>query len=468
MGHTLSENPSDATVAIQAPLHSSRPSPMLTAAVALFVVTRLGMLFVFEPPNSGEVRLYYAYASQGVDAHQTPYRDFPIEYPPLAWWTIAAPRVFQQCWSGGLPQAPEAWPGFAEYRSAWHWLMALADLVSFVTLLLIVHNRRPQLAAWAAFLYVVITAILAPLLYERLDTGLLMLLMLAGYAWTRSLKEPHRPLGWFIAAYALLGLSVGYKLIPLVGIPFVLLVEWHAPRRQMRLAAALLVLAVTIGLPFAIQYTVSGPGVFVLFPQHAARGIQLESLYTNLMLVGSLLGEPVFLSHSHAGYDVCGPLAPAMKTLSTIVLGGFLAGLLAYALLRGSHYRRQNAYLLSVYSIAGVVICSNVLSPQYLLWALPLLLLLAMEILPAAGARMSIAGALLIAVAAMTTWIFPYHYFATASSPHGLVPMDLQQPIVPYSMAFTVLAVRNLTYLAVIVWIGMALFRGWRTEGQVV
>ena len=68
----------------------------------------------------------------------------------------------------------------------------------------------------------------------------------------------------------------------------------------------------------------------------------------------------------------------------------------------------QSAGRLSFFLLCNrcAVIFSNVLSPQYFVWAFPLLLLSAVEIFPAGRVLPWILGALLVAVAATTTWFF--------------------------------------------------------------
>ena len=69
------------------------------------------------------------------------------------------------------------------------------------------------------------------------------------------------------------------------------------------------------------------PGVLGMFKFHAEREMQLESLYSTLMMIGSLFGAPVAIMHSHGAWNLSGNLSHAMKILSTILLLGFLAGL---------------------------------------------------------------------------------------------------------------------------------------------
>jgi hypothetical protein len=432
---------------------------MIALAITLFVLTRFYLLFVLRPQLS-DVPLYFQYAGNAVDLHQTPYMgEFEIEYPPLAWWTISAPRLLDDRRISDPRNPSQVMPVFVDYQRTFRGLMFLFDLASFAVLLLIVRRRRPRLTGWAALVYVIAAALFVHLLYDRLDVGLLMLLMLWAYSWLQSLEDSGRKEAWVAAAYLLLGLSISFKIIPIICVPFLLLAEFYAPRRLSRLTVALTALAAGIGGPFLIQYAVSGSGVFALFKHHAEREIQLESLYSVLMMIAAMFGVPAFVTHSHGAFDLSGDLSHLMKILSEILLFGFLAGMGLWALLRRSRYTRRDAYRFSCYIIAAAVILSNVLSPQYFIWAFGLLMLLALEIMPERRAWPWILGAALLALAALTTWIFPYHYLYTESSPIALVPIPLADHFASSPIACVVLGLRNLIYLAVVIWLGVMLIK---------
>jgi hypothetical protein len=432
---------------------------MIVIAIALFAATRLYILFYLKPQIS-DMREYFIYASKAIDLHKTPYQDdFEIEYPPVAWWTVRTPRLLDERRFTNFDEGWQVSPILIDYTRSFRNQMFVFDLASLAILLFIVWKRRPQLAGWAMLMYTITTAIFAHLLYDRLDVGLLLLMMLWAYCWMRSLKDSGRPIAWTAAAYAMLGLSISYKVIPIICVPFLLLAEFHAPRRATRLTYALLALVGAISIPFVIQYAISGPGVFFLFMHHAEREIQLESLYSTLMMIASLFGKPVFVSHSHGAFNLSGDLSNSMKILSVILMFGFLAGEGLWALLRWSRYSRQNAYRLTCYVIPAAVIFSNVLSPQYFIWAFPLLLLLAVEILPPGQVSTWTLGVLLLAVAAMSTWIFPYHYFTVPSDLNGLIPMQKSDLLAPSPVAYIVLGLRNFTYLGVVLWMGVLLYK---------
>ena len=437
------------------------PKIMIVLAVAAFVLTRFYILFVLRPWLT-DVPLYFQYAAKAVDFHQTPYQGgfevngLSLPYPPLTFWTMCLPRLLddRRIASAGDPQIPLI---YLDYRQIFRGLMFLCDLASFVLILRIIGKRRPSAEGWSAFLYALTTALLGHLLYDRLDAGLLALLMSWAYVWTQSIRESEPSIFSITSAYALIGLGIGYKIVPVFCVPFLLVAELHCAHRWSRLSAALAALAVGVGSPFAVQYAVSGPSVFALFRHHVNRGIQIESLYSTAMMIFAYFGAQISIGHSDGSYILSGDLSQAMKTASIVISFMFLAGMGFWALWRGARYSRRDAYCFSLYAVLGAMILSNALSPQYFIWTFPLLLLLAVEVLPPGRLSVWMLGILMLAVAAWTTWLCPYHYFCSASDPRGLVPI-IGTALSPSPVAYIVLGLRNLTCLGVIAWLGAMLY----------
>jgi hypothetical protein len=217
-------------------------------------------------------------------------------------------------------------------------------------------------------------------------------------------------------------------------------------------------IAAAIG-PFAIQYLVSGPALFSVFTYHSGRGIQIESLYASLMTLAAVFGLEISVNHSHGAYELDGALAPLLKMCSTVALVGFLLAAGLWALAQKSRFTRDDAYRLAAFVPAAAIILANVLSPQYFVWALPLLILVGAEILPESKMPMWIFSAAVMAVAALTTWVFPYHYLQTAGNSLGLLPLGNAADSTPGAVASALVCVRNAIYLTAIVAIGVRLVR---------
>ena len=186
--------------------------------------------------NSGDtdgtdVELYFKYAVRGVDFHEVPYRDFDIEYPPLAYWFVVLPRLVDRA-----PVAPadldkvSECAAFNRYGDCYEAQAVVCDALAFIFLLLLAFRRWPRQVLPIGLIYLACTTFLWPLLFVRLDIGLTLLLMAWAYFWVRSTETAPRA-GWYrVLAYAALGMSISFKLVPVIAIPFLILSELRTPR----------------------------------------------------------------------------------------------------------------------------------------------------------------------------------------------------------------------------------------------
>jgi len=416
-------------------------------AVVLLVLTRLFLLLAFRPDSSDARGLYFEFAAKGVDLGQTPYKDFMVEYPPVAWWAVAAPRWIDPVKLS--PKAPrhEAQRARGRYHRLFRWEMFLCDAASFVLLTAIIRRRRPDLTGIVALSYVVTTTLLAHLLYDRLDAGLLLLILCWGYCWLRSIEPPGQA-GWLAGAYLMLGLSISFKVVPVIVVPFLLLATLHTTTRWRDLAIGIGMLLLGITGPFAIYWPTAGGDTLKFLTFHSNRGLQLESLASSLLIVASWFGLKVEAVHPYGGFDLASSWSAIAKTISNIALFGFLAIAGLKALIEWRNYTPERAYRYALWVIATAVILATVLSPQYFVWALPVILMLAVELLPEGKGGAVVVAISLIVIALLSTWIFPYHYFED----------DLRSSLVELDRpACIVLVVRNLLYFCIVAGLGVLL-----------
>ncbi len=208
----------------QTSARSKTSSKLFAAAIVLFVVTRCYIAFVLTPWIT-DVTLYFDYSARVIDRNRTPYRDFAIEYPPMAWWSICAPRLLDERRLMFDHYSPVNASIRRDYHHAYRLEMALFDVLSFGLFLAIVRRRRPQLAGWAALTYIVTSTILCHVLYDHLDEGTLLFSMLGAYVWIRTLGAGRSRLAWSATAFFFFGLGFSYKIIPLIAVPFLLLAQ---------------------------------------------------------------------------------------------------------------------------------------------------------------------------------------------------------------------------------------------------
>ncbi|HZZ27518.1 MAG TPA: hypothetical protein VFE46_05870, partial [Pirellulales bacterium] len=227
----------------------------LFAGIVLFVASRVYILCIFQAWSSDIENPYFIYAVQVADEHVTPYQgESRIEYPPLAWWAIYIPRLLDSHTTADLQDPRQLKSALAFYKQVFRGIMCACDVGSFLLLLGIVWVRRPQMLPWAAFTYTLLTSILAHLLYDRLDMALLFLVMAWAFCWVHSLEASRRSLAWSIASYAILGLSISFKLIPIICVPVLMIADWYASQRSIRLTVGVAFLLLTACAPFVIQY----------------------------------------------------------------------------------------------------------------------------------------------------------------------------------------------------------------------
>ena len=271
-------------------------------------------------------------ARTGIDRGQIPYRDFEYEYPPLAWWLMATPRLLdsQSHPDEKLP-AEEAQRFLASYFGWFHFLLYLADVVCLVLIYLIA-RRTSRLAEWAIpMAYVLATCAQPHVLYDRLDVGLSMFFLLWAYFWQRSLEPSPAAGRWALASYFSLGLGFSFKLIPIICLPLILLADVRVSRSRRQIATLVLSFAVAGLGPFLIQAMSAGWSILDPFQYHGEREIHVELIWASMMLVARVFGVPAKIAFAHGGSNLMGPWHMALKGVAglSIVASAALLGLWA-------------------------------------------------------------------------------------------------------------------------------------------
>jgi hypothetical protein len=315
----------------------------------------------------GDLFVYGSYKDLMVHG-LVPYRDFPFEYPPGALIPI---------------------------RLA-------GDDVDYLSLMMLGCALVTQLAAWAAggpvagWSMAALPVLAGALVRSHFDL-LPTALALVGLALIVS--RPRR--GAIELGFLVLALGTMTKLWP--GAVAVVAFCWLLGRGERRVAlragAVFVLVVAAIGIPFA---ALGGfPSTMVRF--HLDRPVQIESTAATVLEVtgGSYVtGNPVrpdrFKSN---GLD--GGAAGAVAALSTLALALCAALILRLAARRPT---RDGLVLAALAITLAFVVFSKVLSPQYVVWLLPLAAV-------AAGHGHRLAPAL-VALASLTTQLwFPARYF---------------------------------------------------------
>lgn len=323
---------------------------------------------------------------------QVPYRDFEVEYPPLVLLTFVIPALF------------------SHNLTVYTWLFAAETLAMGLVAMVLVAALASRLGISvkkALIIYTLVLLAIGPLIIGRYDLLPAVFAIAALYFFiTRRDK----------LAWAMLALGAAAKLYPIIIAP--LFAIYYLRHQQFgRLFQGVAVFAgviLVISIPFI---WISPDGFWYTISYHADRGLQSESTYASVLLMGKVLGitqvEGVF---NFGSWNITSPLADTLARVSPYIGVALLAavyGLYARALWRKANIRAAMLSLdpeparqminYSSLAVLAFLLASKVFSPQFLIWLAPLLPLATVP------ARQVWLG-LFVVIGALTQYIYPYHY----------------------------------------------------------
>jgi uncharacterized membrane protein len=310
-----------------------------------------------------------------------PYRDVFVEYPPGAFAVFLPPTAF----------------GAGHYNAAFKTLMALCGVVTILLVALVLG----ELGASARRLWVSVGLLalapvaLGPISLNTYDAWPAMLTVLALYLLLR---------GQDLFAAGVLGLAVSAKVYPLVLVPLAGIYVWRraGPRRVALALAVFAAVMLAVVLPFAAY---DAHGVVSSFRSQAERGLQVESLGASFLLVLDRFGvydAQVVTTTGVAGRNLAGGAADAVALMSLVLEGLAVAAVwVLYARVRDA---RACLPLAFAAALAGFIAFTKVFSPQYLVWLVPLVVLI--------GGAAGVAAVSLTAVALVLAQVWFFHYHA--------------------------------------------------------
>ncbi len=326
-----------------------------------------------------DVHLYGLYADRFLRG-DVPYRDFFVEYPPGAFAVFMPPAV--------LPSGA--------YNAAFKTLMALCGIAALfaVVLVLVTIGARGKRLYAAAALVALSPVAVGPI---SLNTYDLFPAALTAGALAALLRRRD------FLAFGLLGLAVTAKLYPLVLVPLAAMYLWALAGRDRTLRAlgVFAAVVVVVMLPFAL---LAPGGLWDSFHAQSARGLQIESLGSAILLAAHQLGlyeaTVVRGTTGAATRDLAGSLPDALATITSLLqLAAVAAVWLLFA--RGP----RNAELLltaSAAAVSGFLLFNRFVSPQYVVWLIPLVLLV--------PGRTGIAAVAVVGAALVLAQVWFFHY----------------------------------------------------------
>jgi hypothetical protein len=335
---------------------------------------------LFRAARFRDLHIYQGYAEKLLDG-SLPYRDVFVEYPPGAFAVFLPPTAF----------------GAEHYNAAFKGLMALCGIATIFLVAMVLAelgaSRRRRFVGVG--LLAVSPVAIGPISLNTYDAWPALLTVLALWLLLRS---------WELPGFAVLGLAISAKVYPLVLLPLACVYVWQRAglRRVAYGLGATIAVAAVVVAPFAAY---APHGVFESFRSQAERGLQVESLGASLLLLLDRLGlydATIVRTTGVAGRNLVGGEADTVAAVSLVLEALAVAAVwFLYARVRETHIRLPVAFAAAV---AGFIAFTKVFSPQYMVWIVPLVVLVD----GAAG----IAAVSLTAVALVLAQVWFFHYGA--------------------------------------------------------
>ena len=319
-----------------------------------------------------------------------PYRDFKLEYPPGALPVFALPGLA----SPGRNQ--EVSTSFRRTFETLMWLCGAAALFAMAITLRVVAGSARHL--WGALAFAALAPLaLGSVILSRFDLWPVAIVAAA----LAALVSGRLRLG-----HGLLGLGVTAKLYPAIFIPLGIAYVWKRAGRREALACLGIAAGVVVAvfLPF---FVLSPGGVWHSVSVQLGRPLQVESLGSALLLAAHhVFGLGVTGETSHGSQNLAGTGADVVGIVFTVLQVAALVWVWA-AFARGpaTPVRLVGASAAALCVFVGL---GKVLSPQFLIWLIP--------VVPLVRGRRGLSVAALLTTALVLTQIwFPFRYFRLAT-----------------------------------------------------
>jgi hypothetical protein len=340
----------------------------LTAGVLLFSL----FSYMHGAYGHGDIDLYRRYALDFWSG-TPPFHSLPAEYPLLAL----------------APFALTLLPPERDYVTVFGLWMLLLLVAGYLA----VRRRESARTAEVCAVYLVLGCFATVLgRYDLVPAGTVVVAYWAAR---------HRR---FDLAYGMLALGTLLKLYPLLLVPVVAIEQYRAlgahPLRlppPRAVIGGMAIFAVGVGGGFALTALLNTSQWLGPFSFNAHRPLQVESVPASLLWLSGLAGLPMAADRSFNSYNLVGRASELIGFAAALAL---VAGCL---LVYWRQLNRRIGFGPALTLCVLVVVCTNrVLSPQYLIWVLPLVAIVEGDY-----------DLVWLAVCALTTLIFPFAYDST-------------------------------------------------------
>jgi glycosyl transferase family 87 len=329
--------------------------------------------------------IYERYGDAMANGH-VPYRDFGLEYPPAALPVFLVPSLLTH--KGDLDAYQRGFEGE---------MLALGGLgVLFVLAMLLRLDASPVRLSLALGLAAAAPLLLGSVFLSRFDlwpaalTAGALAALLAGRDWLGS---------------AALGVAFAAKLYPLLLLP--LLLTWVWRRRGLRAAAVCAAVFAAAALVCFLPFVALSPhGVWDALTRQTNRPLQIEALGAGVLLVlHQVAGIGLTMRSSHGSQNLAGAGPDALAAIQTVLQLAAIVWVWIW-FWRGPA-DRERLVRGTAAGVVAFVALGKVLSPQFLIWLVPLV--------PLVRGRRGLAAGTLLGVALVLTQLwFPYRYWDLA------------------------------------------------------
>jgi Glycosyltransferase family 87 len=378
--------------------------PALAVALVAFVLLSASLTDVWHDRVAiTDVPVYQGYGD-AIERGDVPYRDFRPEYPPLALVAFAVPSFLTKTEIG--------------YARAFAVEMVVVGLVLIAlaaVALRVLRRSGHDVSVLGLMLLGAAPLLLGSLLLSRFDLVPAALVLAVVVAVLQ-----RRP----VLASVVAGLAVATKIYPVVLVPILVAFEWRRSGRRAAARVAALTGA-TVALVYLPFILLAPDGVAWSVWRQLSRPLQIESLGAALLLAGSKLTDAsLTVVSSYGSQNVDGWPAGIAAVATSLAQLTLLAAVWWLAARARDEGNRDEAFVLAAgAAVVAFVALGKVLSPQFLIWLLPLVALV--------SGRRGLASMVLVASACVLTrgW-FPDRYWALVREADGwavvlLVARDL-------------------------------------------
>ncbi len=342
----------------------------------LLLTIIIQIIILFYTPSINSDLWYYFDLSQKMVSGLLPYVDFTFEYPPLAILPIWIPGIFKSDAHG--------------YIFLFRCIFCLFNIsfLIFISKKITTHLFYNFFYKRFLIFYSLLSILMAPLIYDRLD-------LVFGFILFGSLFYANeKSLFWTL-------FGIPYKLISAIFLPFYGFA--FLQNRKLNLKELFKWCVLPIGVLLAIILYLFQFKFLSFLSYHHLRGIQIESTWATLhFLIQRFNDQKMIIEYTFGAQhlkDVAGWIV-ILANYSVIV---FLSLLLMI------YYFKKNPPSEIFLTALLVFICfSKVLSPQYFIWLIPLLIFFIEE---------KIQLALFVLIAALSNYVFVYYGELMAQAP---------------------------------------------------